>query len=68
MLILLVYLQLQTGRVASDSIRFSAVNGIGALLILVSLTQSFNLSAFVIEVAWLLISVYGLLRAAKKSA
>jgi hypothetical protein len=33
-----------------------------ALLILVSLIYNFNLSSFVIEIAWLAISGYGLLR------
>jgi len=39
---------------------YSAGNGIGAVLILVSLFYSFNLASFVIEIAWLAISLYGL--------
>ena len=41
---------------------YSATNAIGAILILVSLLHDFNLSSFVIEIAWLLISLYGLTR------
>lgn len=62
LLILLGYLLLQLGRVRPDGLRFSLANGIGALLILISLTQEFNLSAFLIEAAWLLISAGGVLR------
>ena len=38
---------------------YSLINGLGALLILVSLFFNFNLSSFTIEVVWLLISAYG---------
>ena len=62
LLILLSYLLLQLGRVRPDGLRFSLANGVGALLILISLIQEFNLSAFLIEAAWLLISAGGVLR------
>jgi hypothetical protein len=39
---------------------YSLINGLGALLILVSLFFNFNLSSFTIEVVWLLISAYGI--------
>ena len=39
-----------------------STNATGAILILVSLLHDFNLSSFVIEIAWLLISLYGLTR------
>ncbi len=62
LLILLSYLLLQLGRVRPDGLRFSLANGVGALLILISLVQEFNLSAFLIEAAWFLISAGGVLR------
>ena len=40
----------------------SILIGLGAGLILVSLARDFNLSAFLIELVWLLISLYGLAR------
>jgi hypothetical protein len=38
------------------------MNGIGALLVVVSLLYRFNLSAFLVEAFWFLISVYGLIK------
>ena len=61
-LILGIYLLLQMRKIGSNEPWFSVVNALGAILILVSLVQSFNLSAFIIEVFWLLISLYGLIR------
>ncbi|MEL6686105.1 MAG: hypothetical protein AAFP97_00615 [Pseudomonadota bacterium] len=59
-LILIAYFALQTERIASEDWRFSAINGLGAILIMISLYFTFNLASFVIEVFWLIISVYGL--------
>lgn len=53
------YLSLQMGRLALNGLMYSLINGLGALLILVSLLFNFNLSSFTIEVVWLLISAYG---------
>ncbi len=61
-LVLAAYLLLQLERMSSTSLTYSMANGLGAFLILTSLVNEFNLSAFVIEIAWLLISVYGLIR------
>ena len=61
-LLLLAYLLLQAGRMQGDDIRYQLLNLIGAIGILVSLVYEFNLSAFVIETAWVLISVYGIAR------
>ena len=61
-LIVGVYFALQSGRLAASDLRFSVLNGLGALLILVSLYFEFNLSAFIVELVWLLISIYGLVR------
>ena len=59
-LILLSYLLLQMKKIKSQSMYYSLMNATGALLILVSLYYNFNLSAFVMEIFWLLISLYGL--------
>jgi hypothetical protein len=60
-LILVTYLLLQMERLEAKSLVYSLNNAIGALLVLISLYFKFNLSAFIIEFFWLLISLYGLL-------
>lgn len=67
LMVLVLYFLLQSERIQGTSLLFSAANGLGALLIIVSLTQQFNLSAFVVEFAWLLISLYGLARNWRKA-
>jgi hypothetical protein len=65
-LILAAYFALQTARLSAEDWRFSAINGVGAVLIMVSLYFTFNLASFVIEVFWLAISAYGLWKAWKR--
>ncbi len=61
-LILATYILLQLEKLSATSFLYSATNGLGALLVLVSLIYEFNLSAFIIEAFWLLISIYGVVR------
>jgi hypothetical protein len=61
-LIVVAYLLLQLDKLPSSSPKYSLLNAGGALLIIVSLIFAFNLSAFVMEVFWLLISLLGLWR------
>jgi hypothetical protein len=61
--IVIAYFLLQVGRLDSRSLSFSIANGIGASGILFSLFYEFNLSAFGIELFWLVISLYGVFRA-----
>lgn len=67
-LILGVYLLLQTNKVSVEQASYSVLNGLGAALVLVSLYYKFNLSAFIIEVFWLLISIYGFAKNLRKPA
>jgi len=53
------YLLLQLNRIAAQSLRYSQLNAIGSGLILVSLTQDFNMSACIVEASWLAISLIG---------
>ena len=62
LLILGSYLLVQLRRLDATGVPYLLVNGLGAGLILVSLARDFNLSAFLIELVWLLISLYGLAR------
>ncbi len=60
--IVATYMLLQLEKQFSTSFLYSAANGLGASLILASLIYDFNLSAFIIEAFWLLISIYGIVR------
>ncbi len=59
-LILVAYLLLQIDRLGQDSVLYSLLNAVGACFILVSLYYSWNLASGVIEIAWLIISLFGL--------
>lgn len=61
-MIITTYVLLQTGRLQSTQLSYSLLNAVGAALILISLYYSFNLSAFIVEAFWLIISVYGIVR------
>lgn len=56
------YLLLQLDRMESRAPIYSVLNAVGAALILMSLLVDFNLSAFVIESFWIVISLVGLYR------
>ncbi len=60
--LLFAYFFLSTGRWISDSFSYQIYNLIGAVLILYSLCFHWNLSSFVIEIAWVAISIIGLIR------
>src|SRR5215471_6104716 len=62
LLIVIAYLLLQLDKLPSSSPSYSLLNAAGALLIIVSLVFKFNLSAFIVEAFWFLISVLGLWR------
>ena len=61
-LVLWAYLALQLGRWRAEELRYSVVNGLGALLIVASLCVAFNLAAFLVEAFWVLISLVGIAR------
>jgi paired small multidrug resistance pump len=66
LMILGSYFALQVGRIDAKSVGYSALNALGAGSITVSLLFDFNLSAFVVEAAWVAVSVYGLARALRR--
>ncbi|MEM7283906.1 MAG: hypothetical protein AAF438_20005, partial [Pseudomonadota bacterium] len=61
-LILFTYMMLQLEKMEATSYVYSGLNAAGAVLILYSLLHDFNLSSFVIEICWLVISIVGMLR------
>ncbi|MEP4052762.1 MAG: hypothetical protein ABJN22_11005 [Litorimonas sp.] len=66
LIILITYGALTLEKMNPKGWRYSAGNGIGAVLILISLYYSFNLASFVIEIAWLAISLIGLWKALRR--
>jgi hypothetical protein len=48
-----------------NKLLFNALNLVGAILLLISLWVNFNLAAFVLETAWAIIAVAGLVAALK---
>ena len=60
--IIISYLLLQLNKIESSNIFYSLMNLIGASLVIISLIENFNMSAFVIEVFWVGISAIGLIK------
>lgn len=60
------YFWLQIGRTTGQTRAYSLVNAIGAALVLVSLYHDFNLSAVLVEVFWLVVSLLGLVISLRK--
>lgn len=61
-LIILMYLLQAMRKIRATQLSYSLWNAIGAALIAFSLCFNFNLSAFIIEFFWLLISLYGIIQ------
>jgi paired small multidrug resistance pump len=57
---------LQAGKLRGDAFMYQLMNAVGAAAVLLSLVNDFNLSAFVIETCWVVISVYGMIRSRSK--
>jgi hypothetical protein len=62
MVVIVAYFSTQAGWMAASDPRFAIANLAGAALIITSLMVDWNLAAFVMEVFWILISLYGLAR------
>lgn len=67
-LILLSYWMLQNNRFTRDLLAYSVMNLIGALLVIASLVFSWNTSAMIIEVAWVIMSAIAILKALRERA
>ncbi len=60
LLMVIAYLLLQLEKMFSAAVSYLLLNAVGAVLVMISLTFRFNLSAFLMEAFWLVISLYGL--------
>ena len=65
-MILAAYAGATSGRLDPKRVTALALNLVGAALILLSLAYDFNLSAVLMESAWALVALIGLLRLALK--
>ena len=59
---LISYWLLQANKMSPSGFAYPGINLAGSAMIIFSLTNSWNLTAFIIEVFWALLSLYGLLR------
>jgi hypothetical protein len=62
LLMLSAYALGQLGRLRIDAIPALLMNLTGAVLVMVSLFYKFNLSAFLMEAAWAVVALFGLVR------
>ena len=60
LMMVIAYLLLQLEKLSSSAVSYLLLNATGAILVILSLLFHFNLSAFLMEVFWLLISLFGL--------
>jgi len=60
LLMVIAYLLLQLEKLSSSALSYLLLNAVGAMMVMISLMFRFNLSAFLMEAFWLLISLYGL--------
>lgn len=65
-MVLSAYFLLQLGRLRQEALSFSMVNLVGSACILVSLYYTPNIPSVVIEIAWLLISLIGVIKVGAK--
>jgi len=61
-IVVVTYFLLQSEKIDSKGFLYSFLNAFGSLLIMYSLLYNWNLASFVIEIFWILISLYGLRR------
>ena len=68
---LVAYLLLSINKILARSMLYPGLNALGSLMILFSLFYHWNLSAFIMEICWALVSFYGMFatwRITRKSA
>lgn len=63
LMVLGAFFLLQAGRVHGTGLAYQLLNLFGAAGVLVSLWGNFNISVFLLESAWVAVSLYGMARA-----
>ncbi len=59
-MVVVTYFLLQTKTLSSHDLLFSVLNTFSSLMIVYSLIYHWNMASFIIEVFWVLISLYGI--------
>ena len=65
LLMVVAYMLLQLEKLSSSAVGYLLLNAVGAIMVMISLVFRFNLSAFLMEAFWLLISLFGLAKSLK---
>ncbi len=64
--VVFAYFSLQIDKYDQNSLKFQFINLFGATLLLISLFVHFNLGSFIIEVVWIIITLYGIYKIIRK--
>lgn len=65
-LFLYAYGMITLGKWSSESLRYQVLNFLGAIAILISLIDHWNLPVFILELCWGAISVYGMVKIVRR--
>jgi paired small multidrug resistance pump len=58
---LLAYVLLNIHKITARALSYPALNALGSFLVMYSLFYHWNLSAFMMEFCWFLVSIYGMI-------
>lgn len=64
-IVLVAYVLLQINKLEAESFVYSFLNFLGSIMILISLFYSWNTAAAVVEIAWIIISFFGMTKTIK---
>lgn len=67
-LFLYAYAMISLGKWNADMLRFHVLNFLGAIALLLSLTEQWNLAVCILESCWGAISVYGMVKILRNRA
>lgn len=61
-LVLVSYIGLQFEKLKANGLNYSLMNFLGAVFIVYSLSYEFNLPSFIVEVVWMIVSLFGIFK------
>jgi hypothetical protein len=66
LMVLAAFFLLQAGKIHGNRLAYQLLNLLGAAGVLLSLQGKFNIAVFMLEAAWVAISIYGIVRTLSK--